>query len=49
MAERFPQLENKLYSFEANNITESSRLVVQFVSRGIKCVEKGKDSTIGNK
>jgi DNA-directed RNA polymerase subunit H (RpoH/RPB5) len=49
MGERLPQLENKLYIFEVNNLTEPSRLVAQFVSRCIKCIEKGKGSTIGNK
>jgi hypothetical protein len=46
--ERLPQLENKLYIFEANNLTESSRLVAQFVGRCIKCIEQGKGSTSGN-
>jgi hypothetical protein len=49
MEERLPQLENKLYIFEANNLTEPSRLVAQFVSRCIKCIEQGKGSTTGNK
>jgi hypothetical protein len=49
MEERLPQLENKLYIFEANNLTEPSRLVAKFVSRCIKCIEQGKGSTIGNK
>jgi hypothetical protein len=49
MEEILPQLENKLYIFEANNLTEASRLVAQFVSRCIKCIEQGKGSTAGNK
>jgi hypothetical protein len=49
MEEILPQLENKLYIFEANNLTEPSRLVAQFVSRCIKCIEQGKGSTTGNK
>jgi hypothetical protein len=49
MEERLPQLENKLYIFEANNLTEPSRLVVQFVSRCIKCIEQGRGITVGNK
>ena len=46
--DRIPHLENKLYIFEANELTESSRLVVQFVGMCVKCVEKGKGSTSGN-
>jgi hypothetical protein len=49
MEEILPQLEKKLYIFEANNLTEPSRLVAQFVSRCIKCIEKGKGSTTRNK
>jgi hypothetical protein len=49
MGERLPQLEKKLYIFEANNLTEPSRMVAQFVSRCIKCIEQGKGSTAGNK
>jgi hypothetical protein len=49
MKERLPQLENKLYIFEANNLTDPSSMVVQFVSRCIKCIENRKGSTCGNK
>jgi hypothetical protein len=49
MEERLPQLEKKLYIFEANNLSDPSRLVAQFVSIHIKCIEKGKGSTAGNK
>jgi hypothetical protein len=45
---RFPQLENKLYAFEENDLIEPSRLVVQFVSKCVKCIEKGKGSTSRN-
>jgi hypothetical protein len=47
--ERLPQIENKLYTFEANEATKPSGLVVQLVSRCIQCVEHGKASTFGNK
>jgi hypothetical protein len=40
--ERLPQVEKKLYIFEANEATEPSGLVVQLVSRCIQCVEYGK-------
>jgi hypothetical protein len=46
--ERLPQLEKKLYTFEANNQTEPSRLVAQFVERCIKCIEQGKGNTPSN-
>ena len=53
MEERLPQLEKKIYIYiyiyEANNLTDPSKLVAQFVSRCIKCIEQGKGSTDGNK
>jgi hypothetical protein len=49
MEDRLPHLENKLYIFEANDSTEPSRLVVQFVDKCVKCVEQGKVKTSGNK
>jgi hypothetical protein len=49
MEKRLPQLEKKLYIFEANNLTKPSRMVVQFVSKCIKCIEQGKGSITGNK
>jgi hypothetical protein len=48
MEDRLPQLEKKLYIFEANDFTEPSRLVVQFVSRCVECIGQGKGSTSGN-
>jgi hypothetical protein len=48
MEDRLPHLENKLYIFEANDLTEPSRLVVQFVGMCVKCVEQGKCNTSGN-
>jgi hypothetical protein len=48
MEDKLPHLEKKLYIFEANDLTEPSRLVVQFVGMCVKCVEKGKGSTSGN-
>ena len=48
MENRLPQLENKLYDFEENEFTEPSRLVVQFVSKCVKCIEQGKGSTSEN-
>ena len=47
--ERLPQVEKKLYIFEANETTEPFGLVVQLVSKCIQCVEYGKASTSGNK
>ena len=47
--EILPQLENKLYIFQANNLREYSRLVAQFVGRCIKCIEQGKGITFENK
>jgi hypothetical protein len=49
MEDRLPHLENKLYTFEANDTTEPSRLVVQFVGKCVQCVEQGKANTSGNK
>jgi len=49
LQEMLPQVEKKLYIFEANEIAEPSGLVVQLVSRCIQCVEYGKASTYGNK
>jgi hypothetical protein len=49
MEDRLPHIENKLYTFEANNTTEPSRLVVQLVGRCVQCVEQGKANTSGNK
>jgi hypothetical protein len=39
MEDRIPHLENKLYNFEANDTTEPSRLVVDFVGKCVQCVE----------
>jgi hypothetical protein len=39
MEDRLPHLENNLYTFEANDTTEPSRLVVQFVGKCVQCVE----------
>ena len=47
--ERFPQIEKKLYSFEENEATAPSGLVLQFVSRCIQSVEYRKANTYGNK
>ena len=47
--EKFPQVERKLYTFEANEATEPSGLVVQLVSRCIQCFKYGKASTYGKK
>jgi hypothetical protein len=47
--ERFPQIEKKLYIFEANEATAPSGLVLQLVSRCIQCVEYRKANTYGNK
>jgi hypothetical protein len=48
MEDRLPHLENKLYMFEANDSTEPSKLVVQYVGMCVKCVEQGKGNTSGN-
>jgi hypothetical protein len=45
---KLPHLEKKLYMFEANDLTEPSRLVIQFVGMCVKCVEQGKGNTSGN-
>jgi hypothetical protein len=49
MEDRMPHIEKILYTFEANDTTDPSRLVVQFVGRCIQCVEQGKANTLGNK
>jgi hypothetical protein len=46
MEDRLPHIENKLYTFEANDTTEPSRLVVQFVGRCVQCVEQGKSQHV---
>jgi hypothetical protein len=43
--EKLPQIERKLYTFEAKEATEPSRLVVQLLSKCIQCVEYEKTST----
>jgi hypothetical protein len=43
--EILPQIENKLYTFEANEATKPFGLVVQLVSRCIQYVKYGKDIT----
>jgi hypothetical protein len=47
--DKLPHIERKFYTFEANDTTEPSRLVVQFVGRCVQCVEQGKANTSGNK
>jgi hypothetical protein len=47
MEDKLPHIERKFYTFEANDTTEPSRLVVQFVSRCVKCIEQGKGNTSG--
>jgi len=37
--DRLPQLQKKLYLFEAKDVTKTSRLVVQFLSRCVECLE----------
>jgi hypothetical protein len=49
MQDKLPHIEKKLYTFEAKDTTEPSRLVVQFVGRCVQCVEQGKANTSGNK
>jgi hypothetical protein len=46
--DRLPQLQRKLYLFEAKDVTEPSRLLVQFLSRCVKCLEQGEGSTSKN-
>jgi hypothetical protein len=43
--EKMPWVERKLYTFEANEATEPSGLVVKLVSKRIQCIEYGKTST----
>jgi hypothetical protein len=47
--ENLPHVERKLYTFEVNETTEPSGLVVKLVSKCVQCVEYGKASTSGNK
>jgi len=49
MEDRLPHIEKKLYTFEANDTTEPSRLVVQFVGKCVQCVEQGRANTSRNK
>jgi hypothetical protein len=49
MEDRLTHIEKKLYTFEANNTTDPSRMVVQLVGRCVQCIEQGKSSTSGNK
>jgi hypothetical protein len=46
--DRLPQLQKKLYLFEVKDVTEPSRLLVQFLSRCVKCLEQGEGSTSKN-
>jgi hypothetical protein len=45
LEDKLPQLEKILYVFEVNDVTEPSRLITQFVSRCVECIERGKGST----
>jgi hypothetical protein len=45
---KLPQLQKKLYLFEAKDVAEASRLLVQFLSRCVECLERGKGSTSKN-
>jgi hypothetical protein len=47
--DKLPHIERNFYTFEANDTTEPSRLVVQFVGRCIQCIEKGKANMSWNK
>jgi hypothetical protein len=49
MQDKLPHIEKKIYTFEAKDTTEPSRLVVQFIGRCVQCVEQGKANTSGNK
>jgi hypothetical protein len=49
MEDRLPYIEKRSYTFEANDIAEPSKLVVQLVSRCVQCIEQGKASTSRNK
>ena len=46
--DRLPQLQKKLYLFEVKYVTEPSRLLVQFLSMCVECLERGKGSTSKN-
>jgi hypothetical protein len=48
LEDKLPHIENKFYTFEANDTTEPSRLVVQFVRKCVTCIEPGKDNTSVN-
>jgi hypothetical protein len=47
MEDRLPHIEKRLYTLEANDTVEPSRLVVQFVGRCVQCVKQGKASNSG--
>jgi hypothetical protein len=47
MEDRLPKLENKLYIFEAKDLTDPSWMVVQFVRRCVKCIDQGKGTPLG--
>jgi hypothetical protein len=46
--DRLPQLQKKLYLFEEKDVIEPSRLLVQFLSKCVDCLERGKGSTSNN-
>jgi hypothetical protein len=43
--DRLSKLQRKLYLFEAKDVTEPSRILVQFLIRCIKCFGTGEGST----
>jgi hypothetical protein len=43
--DRLPKLQRKLYVFEAKDVTEPSRILVQFLSSCVECIEPHEGST----
>ena len=48
MEDTLPKLENKLYVFEENDLTEPSMMLAQFVRKCVECVKQGKGNTSEN-
>jgi hypothetical protein len=46
--DRLSKLQRKMYLFEAKDVTEPSRILVQFLSRCVECLEPGEESTSKN-
>ena len=49
LEDSFPQLQRKLYLFEAKDVTKPSRILVQFLRRFVECLEPGEGVTSKNR